>query len=659
MRRLLGLLLLLLIASGFVPGALCASAEAVLLGGEPAHVELTEDAQAFRYTPTANGLYGVYLMPETDGASGRAEIRAGGEEIVSDEGDMNVLSLRMVAGTEYEIRLSGEGSVRLEVAREALSRSFSMPLELRDGGSYSKLIARDGDAHWYSIAAESDGAAILACVPETEGLRMQGMLLDADGRLLGEAETLASGTAVLSAVFEEGERYYLRLWGYAGGTGKYALSMLRSENVARPETVKMSTEALTIAGFATERLSAEVFPPEACPLLYLDSSDYDVAQAWNSGFAEGRSEGLAVITAYAFGGARSTCRVTVNAEPIREVQMPAEYMTITEGEGRALTVNLVPANTTDRRLSYASSDEDIVTVDKNGVLSALREGEATVTVTAAEGAISASMAVVVEEAQPRWRALVVGQQEYAPGVEKVREGSVRSAEGVAAMLNSMSFDGGGYSVSMLMDAPRDAVLAGIRRTFAGAREDDTSLLYITCHGFYQGGMTFFLMADGSVLSAAELERELRGIPGEIILLIDCCGSGGVLGRAGSAEDILRGVKHVFAGMAGPAAVRGSKYRVIASAFLDQDSYRISFGQEGMSTVFARALCDGAGWNLDRMAPSAMNADTDYDSRITLDELGSYLARRASWYLNLSGPYAQSVAVYPENDPGVVFARTSE
>ena len=79
----------------------------------------------------------------------------------------------------------------------------------------------------------------------------------------------------------------------------------------------------------------------------------------------------------------------------------------------------------------------------------------------------------------------------------------------------------------------------------------------------------------------------------------------------------------------------------------------------MSTVFARALCDAAGWNLDLNAPSALNADADYDGRITLDELDSYLTRRVMWYLNLAGDYAQSVCVYPKNDSAVIFARTSE
>jgi len=203
------------------------------------------------------------------------------------------------------------------------------------------------------------------------------------------------------------------------------------------------------------------------------------------------------------------------------------------------------------------------------------------------------------------------------------------------------------------------VLAAVREAFAGAREADTSLLYITCHGYYRAGMTFFLMADGSVLSAADLERELRIIPGDVVLLIDCCGSGGVLGNASTASDILDGVMRVFQGPVSDASARGSKYRIIASAHLDQDSYRIGFGENGMSTVFARALCDAAGWNMDRSAPSALNADVDYNRAITLDELGAYLSKRVMWYLNIAGSYTQSVSVYPQNDPGIVFERAGE
>lgn len=659
MRRILLLVLVLLFAPGVLSGALGAPASSASLEGAMVRVELSDEVQEFSYTPAVNSLYGVYLLPETDGAHGCVQIELDGEEVASGEGALGVASLRMTAGAEYRLKLTGEGAVWLEVTREALSRSFSMPLELNDGDGYSKLIAREGDGHWYAITAEADGAAMLICAPETAGLRMQGMLFSSEGRFLAEAETLPSGTAVLSALFESGQTYYLRLSGYEGGMGKYTLSCMRSANTSRPESVHLSANTLEIDGFTSEPLSAEVYPPESCPLLYLDSANPRVAQGWDTGFVEGRSDGLTLITAYAFGGARSTCRVSVSEVPLEEVLPSATSISLTEGESCAMMVTLLPANTTQRRLVYASSDEDILTVDKSGVLTAVREGEAEITVSAADGAVSATISVQVDPAQPKYRALLVGEQEYASTVETVRTGSVKSVESLRSLLNSASFDGGGYSVSTLMDAPRDDVLAAIRQTFSSAREDDTSLLYITCHGFYRAGMTFFLMADGSVLSASDLERELRAIPGQIILLVDCCGSGGMLGEYSSSDDILRGVTDVFSGAVGPATVRGSKYSVIVSAYLDQDSHRIAFAEDDMATVFARALCDAAGWSMDHNAPSAMKADVDYDAHITLDELGAYLTRRVAWYLNLVGDYVQTVAVYPTDDPTIIFARTSE
>ena len=101
-------------------------------------------------------------------------------------------------------------------------------------------------------------------------------------------------------------------------------------------------------------------------------------------------------------------------------------------------------------------------------------------------------------------------------------------------------------------------------------------------------------------------------------------------------------------------------RVGAEIVIDQrHAHRIGFGENGMSTVFARALCDAAGWNMDRSAPSALNADVDYNRAITLDELGAYLSKRVMWYLNIAGSYTQSVSVYPQNDPGIVFERAGE
>ncbi len=278
-----------------------------------------------------------------------------------------------------------------------------------------------------------------------------------------------------------------------------------------------------------------------------------------------------------------------------------------------------------------------------------------------DGTLSAELTLTVTAAQRKYRAVFIGEQNYASTVETEREGSVKSVESVLSAFRTASFDGEGCTATMMMDVSRDTAIQGIRLAFGDAREEDVSIVYITCHGFYQAGMTFFLMADGSVLSAQDLENELSQIPGEIILIADCCGSGGLIGASSEPEDILDGITSVFSGTVGAGAISGSKYKVIASAYLDQDSYRISFDEDGtdvVSTVFARALCDALGWSMDRNARASMNADTDYDGEVTLTELAEYLSRRVSWYLagSDSERYVQTVCVYPESDPTVVFAR---
>jgi len=137
------------------------------------------------------------------------------------------------------------------------------------------------------------------------------------------------------------------------------------------------------------------------------------------------------------------------------------------------------------------------------------------------------------------------------------------------------------------------------------------------------------------------------------------GSGGVIG--GNGDDFAAGVTEAFAS----AAVYGSKYKVLCSAGFEEDSYRMAFNENAtagvMATVFARALCDGAGWNIDLDRRGTMGADQDYDGSISLNELYMFMYSRVNWYLQLASdmtgtPYRQSIQVYPEGDPFILFER---
>ena len=652
------------IASGLGSGAVAASETNPnrLEPGALTGVKLSGTVQEYAFTPSANGQYAVYLFPLEDGAAASAELYQDGECIASVEGVLKVLSLRLNADGRYALRLTGSGAVLLEIARESLSRCFDQPLELDDGEGYAKLIARGGDAHWYAVAANRDGAAILAAQSEESDLRLQAWLFDEGGRLIATSDGLESGACAMSAEFVSGGRYYVRVAAAGMDTGKYVLSVLRSAVTAQPESVRLSAEALTLQGRSRAVLRAETLPAGVCPLVFYTSTRPETAAIHADGSVRGKQPGTASVIAYAYGGVQAACEVTVERVAVEGVRLTAGSLSLTVGETAALTVTLSPENASERGVTFVTESDRVVSVDAEGTLTAVGEGTARVIAITADGGHTDMITVTVAPARRRYRALLVGEQNYASTVDSLRPGSILSVESVASLLKTASFEGEGFAVQTLLDAPRDEVIAGIREAFAGATESDVSLLYITCHGFYQAGMTFFVMADGSVLSAADLERELRSVPGQIVLLADCCGSGGLMAEAGSAGDILDGVTSVFQGSVGGASVHGSKYRVLASALLDQDSYRISFsgdGEEGMATVFARALCDAAGWSIDRSARSSMNADADYDGEITLQELESYLSRRVMWYLNLAGGYVQTVRAYPEGDGTVIFARTAE
>ena len=643
----------------------CAEAEA-LAPGALALAVLDGVPQVFTFTAPSGSVYDICAFP-AEGAAGEvtARLTQGGELVGEGSGRLKLMSARLVAGAEYAVELTGAGAVRLEVARHALSRCFEDPLYLNaDGDRYAKAIARSGDVHWYAVAADSAQPVVLAAVPDEDGPRLEAQLFDAGGALLAEAVPTMRGACLLDFLPEPGETYRVRVCSGAGDTGKYTVRLARAAG-GLPEAVVLSETAITLTGRESRTLTAQISPEGASDALYWESSDANVARVEPDGTVVGRQPGAAVVTAYAAGAVRARCRVEVLRVPVEGVRLLGGQVSLNVGDDAALEWRVLPENASSPRVSFKSSDPAVADVNRGGVLRAVGIGEATVTVRTGEGGYEDAITVRVLPPMKRYRALLVGEQSYAPGVASARPGSANSVAGLRSLLGTLSYAGTRYEVSARLDVSREGALSAIREAFAGAMDQDVSLFYITCHGWYEGGMTYFQMYDGSVLAAAELRDALDAVPGEIVLLVDCCGSGGVIGRAGAPGDILRGVREAFGGAVGPSLFGESRFRVLASATLEQDSYRISFSAEAAesdtATVFARAVCEGGGWSLDRAARSAMRADADYDSVVTLDELYRYVARRVMWYLTLNGggEYVQTVQVSPAGDVDSLFERSGE
>ena len=662
------LCLALALLAGPKARALAAPLFRVIAPGQLTELELGPGGETVHFSVATNSVFDICLFPVDETTDARAELWRGRERVAAGEGLLAV-SERLRAGADYYVVLTGTGRVRLEIARHALSRCFDQPMALDAAGdAYAKAIAREGDVHWYAVTADSDLPATLAGVPQDGAPALTAQLFDARGHLLAEATRTTGGAFLMDFVPAAGETFRVRVSAADGGTGLYRLWLERFERGALPDVLTLSRREMTLAGRSTQALSARLSPARSNATVFWESSDPAVARVSADGRVTGVSPGTAVVTAYGAGGVSDRCRVEVTPVPVAGLALREGTLSLRVGDAAALEARVLPSNASEPGIVYDSTDALVASVDDAGRVTALSEGVARVTARSVDGGYAASVDVVVESAPRRLRALLVGEQNYASTVAAARPGSANSVTAVRSMLGELDADGIRFETSTLLDASRDGILAAIGDFFAPAAREDLSLFYITCHGYYADGMTCFQMSDGSILTASELAQALRTVPGDVLAILDCCGSGGAIGEASGTGDILDGILGVFDGTVGPAAFTGSRCRVLASAALEQDSYRLSFNaaasETDMATAFARALCDAGGWSIERGARGAMRADVDYDGGVTLTELAAYTSRRVMWYLDLAGQlsgregmYAQSVKVYPEGDITPIFTRS--
>ena len=114
--------------------------------------------------------------------------------------------------------------------------------------------------------------------------------------------------------------------------------------------------------------------------------------------------GTATITVKTEDGDFSaTCAVTVNKRIIHVTGVSLDEETlyfdlgcIGAGQQATLTATVVPADATDKSISWESSAPTVASVAE-GVITALSVGEATITVTTTDGGFTATCAVTVEQ----------------------------------------------------------------------------------------------------------------------------------------------------------------------------------------------------------------------------------------------------------------------
>lgn len=81
--------------------------------------------------------------------------------------------------------------------------------------------------------------------------------------------------------------------------------------------------------------------------------------------------------------------------PVKGVELATHSCTLLIGRTIQLHAEILPGDATDRQLSWASSNTGVASVDAEGVVTALAEGAATITVTTHDGGFSAKCSITV------------------------------------------------------------------------------------------------------------------------------------------------------------------------------------------------------------------------------------------------------------------------
>ena len=131
--------------------------------------------------------------------------------------------------------------------------------------------------------------------------------------------------------------------------------------------------------------------------LVWKSDNEDVATVDENGLVTAVGGGEANITvSIKDANIQSVCKITVDVA-LEDIEAPEDMALVINGEDTAeLEVKLLPEDATDVELAFESSDENVATVDADGKVTAVANGECVITVSC--GDIKAETAIKVDTA---------------------------------------------------------------------------------------------------------------------------------------------------------------------------------------------------------------------------------------------------------------------
>ena len=147
----------------------------------------------------------------------------------------------------------------------------------------------------------------------------------------------------------------------------------------------------------TVQLSATITPSDATNQgIAWITTQVNVASVNKNGLVTANGEGQATIKAIA-GGKSASCVVTVSKKivAVTSITLNKTSLALTKGESKTLVATVTPVDATNKNVSWTSSDSNVASVDSDGKVTAIGNGNATITAKADDKEATCSVTVTV------------------------------------------------------------------------------------------------------------------------------------------------------------------------------------------------------------------------------------------------------------------------
>ncbi|MEE1514596.1 MAG: FlgD immunoglobulin-like domain containing protein [Christensenellaceae bacterium] len=181
--------------------------------------------------------------------------------------------------------------------------------------------------------------------------------------------------------------------------------------------------------------------------------------------------------------------------------------------------------------------------------------------------------------------------------------------------------------------------ARIKKQFGSADADDVSVLTYSGHGAYANGRAAIALNLNEYVTADQLAECFADIKGKVVLIIDACNSGGLIGRS-AFDDSSDSFADDFCGefqtvKSRSTALTNSKFKVLCASRTEMTSL-----QEAKRGLFSANIAYAMGVDRNNSSYKEFPADENCNGMVSLNELYTFVTKAQP---------STPCSVYPQKD----------